>query len=959
MRLSWNEIRIRAKKFSAKWADAHYERGETQTFYNEFFEIFGVERRRVARYEELVKKLDNRQGFIDLFWPKVLLVEQKSAGRDLAVAAVQAGDYFDAIKDGEKPRHQLLCDFQNFELLDRDTRQSVSFALSDLHKNIECFGFILGIEKRSFRDQDPVNVAASELMGEIHDALEESGYKGHDLERYLVRLVFMLFADDTGIFEPRDILLDFIESRTHEDGSDVGPWLNRLFEILNTPEEDRQKNLDEDLRKFPYVNGDLFSDRLPTADFNAKMRETLIEACRFNWSAVSPAIFGSLFQSVMNAEERRKKGAHYTTEKNIMKVIGPLFLDDLKAEFAKINARKDNRRKGELEAFRRRLGNLTFLDPACGCGNFLIIAYRELRLLEMEVIEAFLQDSVKLTGDSRIEQLLKSGASGVSVLDVDQFYGIEFEEFPARIAEVAMWMMDHIMNNRFGLAFNTLYARIPLKKSPHIRHADALEFDWNSLLPAHQCSYVFGNPPFIGAKYQSDKQRAQVRTIARLGGSGGTLDYVTAWFLKAGAYLGDSKAKIAFVATNSITQGEQVAQLWPLLFDRYRLEIAFAHRTFAWGSEARGVAHVHVVIIGMTRGDMEPEVKRLFSYANIKGNPVESRHKALTAYLFDAQEVANRHRVVEEVSSPLNGLPKQIIGSKPIDGGYLIFDTADERALFIAQSPGVEKLIRPFVGGDEFLYGESRWILALQQVSPTELAKYPGIRDRLRLVREYRQGKIRHKRRQTGKLKPPGQSAIALAATPGSYHVTVIPTEPFLALPEVSSEKREYLPIAWLEPSIIPSNKLKIVPSATKLIFGILTSKMHMAWLANIGGRLESRFQYSSGIVYNTFPWPDMSPAQSVKVAELAQTVLDARTEYPSSTLADLYDPDLMPPKLRKAHQALDLAVDRLYRRAPFASERERVEHLFGLYEKMVAPIEAAAKAKIKKRPSAKAIEAA
>ena len=385
MRLSTNELRIRAHAFAKKWADAAYEKGETQTFYNEFFAIFGVERRVVARYEEHVKKLNNKTGFIDLFWPKVLLVEQKSAGRDLNKASEQAGEYFDALKGADKPRYQLVCDFQNFELLDRDTREMSFFKLADLPDKIEQFNFIRGLERREFKDQDPVNIKASELMGAIHDALEDSGYRGHDLERFLVRLVFLLFADDTGIFDPRDILLDLIESRTREDGSDVGAWLDRLFQVLNTPEDTRNKNLDEDLNKFPYINGDLFAERLPTTDFTAAMRETLLEACRFNWSAVSPAIFGSLFQSVMDAKERRKKGAHYTTEKNILKVIGPLFLDDLRAEFTRLKALKRGR-AGELEAFRRRLGALTFLDPACGCGNFLIISYRELRLLELEIL---------------------------------------------------------------------------------------------------------------------------------------------------------------------------------------------------------------------------------------------------------------------------------------------------------------------------------------------------------------------------------------------------------------------------------------------------------------------------------------------------------------------------------------------------------------------------------------------
>ena len=529
MRLSTNELRNRAAAFAQTHADAAYEKGETQTFYNEFFNIFGVERRQVARYEEHVKKLNNKSGFIDLFWPKVLLIEQKSAGRDLIKAAEQAGEYFDALKDSEKPRFQLVCDFQNFELLDRDTRKTDYFKLAELPGKIELFNFISGREQRIFKDQDPVNIQASELMGTIHDELEASGYKGHDLERFLVRLVFMLFADDTGIFEPREILQDYIVNRTQPDGSDTGSKLAELFHVLNTPENARNKNLDEDLNKFPYVNGDLFGEPLPFASFTAQMRETLIEACNFNWAKVSPAIFGSLFQSVMDAKERRKKGAHYTTEKNILKVIGPLFLDDLKAEFARLKELKRGRAKG-LEAFRQGLGKLTFLDPACGCGNFLIIAYRELRELELSVLR-----ELNPQGQRDI------GVTHISALDVDQFYGIEFEEFPARIAEVAMWMMDHIMNNQLSLEFGQTFIRIPLKKSPHIKHADALETDWNTLLPAAQCSYVLGNPPFIGQSYQSPTQRLQMaKVIGHKSGKAGSLDYVGAWFLKAGAYAASS-----------------------------------------------------------------------------------------------------------------------------------------------------------------------------------------------------------------------------------------------------------------------------------------------------------------------------------------------------------------------------------------------------------------------------------
>jgi hypothetical protein len=432
MRLSWNEIRVRAASFAAEWRTAHYEKGETQSFYNEFFEIFGVRRRRVATFEEPVKLLGAKRGFIDLFWKDVLLVEQKSSGRSLVPAKAQALDYFPGLKEAELPRYILLSDFQTFELYDLDEgTPPVRFNLSELPQNVEALGFIIGVQKRTFRDQDPVNIEASELMGKLHDALKASGYEGHDLERLLVRLLFCLFADDTGIFEPRDIFETLIRERTSEDGSDTGPWLSNLFDVLNTPEDRRQRALDEDLKQFSYINGDLFAERLPIPAFDAAMRNRLIEACEFSWDAISPAIFGSLFQSVMNRRERRAQGAHYTTEKNILKVIEPLFLDELRAEFERLRVRRDNGRAAALRAFQDTLASLRFFDPACGCGNFLIIAYRELRTLETEVLK-----ELNPRGQRELD------VSTLSKLDVSQFYGIEIGEFPARIAEVALWMMD-------------------------------------------------------------------------------------------------------------------------------------------------------------------------------------------------------------------------------------------------------------------------------------------------------------------------------------------------------------------------------------------------------------------------------------------------------------------------------------------------------------------------------------
>jgi hypothetical protein len=694
-------------------------------------------------------------------------------------------------------------------------------------------------------------------------------------------------------------------------------------------------------------------------------------ACGFNWEKISPAIFGSLFQSVMDKVARRKQGARYTSEKNILKVIEPLFLDNLKSEFARLKARKDTGRRRALEDFHAKLGGLTFFDPACGCGNFLVIAYRELRELEIAVLKELHPREQRVTDIGLYTKV-----------NVDRFYGIEISEFPARIAEVAMWMIDHIMNARLSAAFGESFVRIPLKTSPNILNADALETDWANVLAPEKCSYILGNPPFGGQSYQAAQQRDQMRrVIDAKSGRAGSLDYVCAWFLKAGEYVrfgeprrphpedglrckpvstdeearsavskdaarlspfetlasqapqgegrGAKSPRIGFVATNSITQGQQVAQLWPLLFDRYGLEIAFAHRTFAWMSDAKGKAHVHCVIIGLTRRDDEPKEKRLFSYDDIKGDPKESRHAAVSPYLFDAGTLMNRHLVVRETRTPPPEAPLLRMGCKIVDNGHYLFNS-EERAVFLSKEPGADRYIRPFPGTEEFVNGVERWVLYLGEAEPSQLRRMPLVMERIARVRAFRERSTKPKTRE-------------LALAPTIFEVTTVPNGPFLAFPEVSSEHRDYVPIGWLTPPTIPSNKLLIFQTQDRYLFGLLSSNMHMAWLRCIGGRLESRYQYSPGIVYNPFPWPQLDLAAKTKLEKLAKTVLAARAAHDGATLADLYDPDVMPEDLRKAHRALDEAVDRLYRKEPFASDRERVEHLFGLYEKLTAPMLAAA----------------
>lgn len=927
MRLSWNEIRSRAAAFAREWQGEGYEKGQTQLFYRDFFEVFGVPVRRVAAFEEPVKNLGEKRGFIDLFWKGMLLVEQKSAGRDLKKAKTQALDYFPGLKNEDLPRYILLSDFQTFELYDLEDGDELKFPLADLHKHVQKLGFITGVQKKTFKDQDPVNIEASELVGALHDALEDSGYVGHDLERFLVRIVFCLFADDTGIFEPRGAFEEFIEGRTREDGSDFGGWLAALFQTLDTPEAKRAKTLDEDLQQFPYVNGDLFSENLRLPSFNAEMRDRLLAACRFDWSEISPAIFGSLFQSVMDRNERREQGAHYTNETNILKVIQPLFLDALREEFDRLKARRDNRRRVELERFRERLGQMKFFDPACGCGNFLIIAYRELRLLEIEVV----RELIDYQRDAHGQFMGVLDASDLSRINVDQFYGIEIGEFPARIAETAMWMMDHMMNNRLSLEFGPYYVRIPLRKSPHIVVGNALDMDWASVLPPSECTFLFGNPPFRGHQYRTAEQQADMWRLWGRQGQVNRLDYVTCWFKKAVEYSTANKGiEIALVSTNSITQGEQCGILWPHLFG-FGISIHFAHRTFQWNSEARGKAAVHCVIIGMTWG--EPKDRTIFEYDHVRGDPHASKVSRINGYLIDGPQYS-----VPARSQPPAGRLRMHKGSQPTDGarirkpegGYVTYSNLildeENRAELMARDPNAAKWLRPYVGGDELISGQWRWCLWLKDADPAELRRSAAVQERLDRVR-------------AGRLKSPTPSVQQYAKYPTLFTQDRQPSEPYLAVPEVSSETREYIPMAVLQPDVIASNKLQIIVGAPVLYFGILTSAMHMGWMRTVAGRLESRYSYAPA-VYNSFPWPELTPAKEAQITALAQAVLDARAGFPHLTLDDLYDPDAMPPVLRRAHESLDRAVDRLYRRSGFRFERERVEHLFQLFEKEAAPLD-------------------
>ncbi|MEX2218622.1 MAG: DNA methyltransferase [Phycisphaerales bacterium] len=702
-----------------------------------------------------VRNLTGDTDFIDLLWPGKLIAEHKSRGRDLSRAQTQAQGYILNLQnDGraaDVPRYIIVSDFARIALHDLEepdpARQTIEFRLHDLHRFIRHFAFIAGYETRRIDEEDPANFKATELLANLHDRLEEGCYAGHDLQRFMVRILFCLFAEDTGIFEP-DSFRQFIVNRTRDDGSDLGARLNHLFDVLNraTP---RPPGLDEDLAAFPYVNGELFAERLAFPDFNAAMRTALLECCRFRWEKISPAVFGSLFQNIMLPRERRQIGAHYTSERDILKLIRSLVLDDLRAEFDAIS-------------------DMRLLDPACGCGNFLVIAYRELRRLEMEVLSARYGDAP--------EEVTLCPAGQVTVA---QMFGIELEEWPVRIAEVGLWLMDHQMNQELFERYGGSRATVPLATSPRIRQANALEIDWNGVLPAERCTHILGNPPFVGAKYQTPAQRADTQAVAGAVPHAGLLDYVTGWYFKAIDYCQRNRAiRIAFVSTNSITQGEQVGVLWSELFRRGVI-IHFAHRTFEWMSEARGRAHVHVVIVGW--GIADRPGKRIFDYETDPEHPTVADARNIGPYLVEGSNTAVRNR-----SRPLCNVPEIAIGNKPIDDGQYLF-TPEERREFLALEPAAAPFFRRWIGSEEFINGIERWCLWLGDCPPDALRRMPHCLDRVEAVRRFRAASRSAPTRQ-------------IANTPTRVHVENMPAERYLVVPEVSSERRPYIPIGFVEP---------------------------------------------------------------------------------------------------------------------------------------------------------------
>jgi hypothetical protein len=923
--LSLAEIRTRIDAFVTEWADETSENAESQTFWNEFLNCFGISRRRVASFEKWATRAStSNKGRIDVFWPRVLIAEQKSAGAMKEDSAEsQANDYLVGgdITEDEYPRYIISSDFQTFRLTDLEAapgEATITFPLRDLSKRVEDLAWIAGYQRRKFSTEAEAqaSVEAANLMARLYVTLtgdadvlpveEESEEEDHSLavSILLTRLLFLLFGDDAGLWE-KGLFEDFVETRTQQDGSDMGAQLNSLFDILNTPEAKRSAKADETMLRFPYVNGDLFSGREQVQYFDTAMREALIEACHFNWTSISPAVFGSLFQAIKSKAARRGDGEHYTTETNILKTLEPLFLDDLRST---MNAAWNSPKK--LQELHKKFADMRYLDPACGCGNFLIVAYREMRRIELELLVRLRE----LAGTDA--ELTLDGTWDLKV-SLNQFYGIELNWWPAKIAETAMFLVDHQANREMALALGQAPERLPIKITAHIHHDNALQADWKAVLPPADQTYVFGNPPFVGQKEKAVSQKADLQSVWGKGYDG-YLDYVTGWHAKTLDYFKEHHGKWAFVTTNSITQGQPVAPLFrPIFAAGWRIK--FAHRTFEWTSEATGRAAVHCVIVGFTKGD---DPVRLFDYATVKSQPHEVSANFINAYLVDGPNL-----LIEKRMKPISpGLPEVRSGSKAVDWGLLTFSTVEavQEAL---DDPVAAKYVRLYLGGDELINKEDRWCLWLEHLDPSDVAKSPLLAARIAEVRAKR-------------LESPKAPTRKIAATPHLFGERRQPKVPYLGIPQTFSETRHYATAGRLPVETIASIKLFTAADADGYLFAIVSSSMFITWQKTVGGRFKSDPSFSNTIVWNNLPMPPVKDAAKAKIITAGKAIVEVREKQPDWSLAKHYNPLAMTPELVAAHQKLDGLVDRAFGASKtLTTVRERQMLLFQRYEELANPL--------------------
>ena len=891
-----------AKAFSEYWKDRGDEKSDSQSFWLALVrDVLGVaEPEKFILFEERVK-LDHTS-FIDGHIPSThVLIEQKKKGLNLRSPIrqsdgtllnpfQQAQRYSAALPYSQRPRWIITCNFEEFLIYDMEkpTGEPESILLKDLTK--ECYRLQFLVEEKSelLHREEKISIQAGELVGKLYDAILKQYIdpddKGtlHSLNILCVRLVFCLYAEDSGIFGgDHNLFHNYIKSF---EVRDVRRALIDLFKILDTKINDRDRYLDERLTVFPYVNGGLFADEnIEIPNFTQEIVDLLLHKASedFDWSQISPTIFGAVFESTLNPETRRSGGMHYTSIENIHKVIDPLFLDDLREEFADIKALKVTKiRKDRAEAFRVKLSNLTFFDPACGSGNFLTETYISLRRLENEALKIIFEEQIALDfGD-------------VIKVSIGQFYGIEINDFAVTVAKTALWIAESQMLRETEEILNTNLDFLPLKSYANIVEGNALRTDWETVVPKDKLNYIMGNPPFVGYSLQSEDQKKDILSIyvdekGKPYKTAGKIDYVSGWYFKAAALMEGTRIRTAFVSTNSITQGEQVAGVWKPLYDRFNIHIDFAHRTFRWDSEASIKAHVHCVIVGFS---IEPNYKQKQLYSSERMQLVDN----INFYLIEAPTV-----FVESNKKPISQVPEMLKGSSPVDDGNFFFDD-EQYADFIKTEPQAQKYIKKFYGAREYLHNINRWCLWLEGISPAELKNMPNVMKRISAVRDFR-------------LASSKEATRKYADYPTRFMELRQPTTDYILIPRHTSENRKYIPFGFMTSDVICGDANNMIPQATLYHFGILTSNVHMAWVRAVCGRLEMRYRYSNDVVYNNFPWCNPTAEQKKKIEETAQAILDARALYPDCSLADLYDEVAMPPELRKAHQANDRAVMQAY----------------------------------------------
>ena len=894
-----------AKEFALKWRSAENEIRDYQSFWEDFFRyLCGVEDTKIAgiEFQYPVKSASSgNQNWIDVYWKSVAIIEHKSKGEDLDKAELQARGYLRSLPPGYRPRTVIISDFATFRLIDVTLNRTHEFTLEELPDNIHRFNNIIAGSKPSgIEEEISVDQEAAKLMANLYLELEANGYEGHETSVFLVRLLFLLFGDDTKMWE-HNIVKKLLLS-TREDGVDVGETVQGLFEALNTPKPQRKSH--DSFNEFPYVNGGIFEEDIGEIRFNKRMRAALINAANYDWSTINPTIFGALFQLIKSKEERAALGEHYTSEENINKIIYPLFLTELQERLDEV---WDN--KKALRLLKKDLGQIKLLDPACGCGNFLVVAYRHLRQLELE-LTARLQE---LEGKS--EDIGLDGTLGLSV-GLHQLFGIEILEWPAQVARVALFLTDHQENLRLEKMTGAAPNRFPITSGATILNTNALLVNWGADFGLNQSSFIFGNPPFIGARLMNQEQKAETKEIWKNVKGAGDIDYVCNWFAIAANLISRIGLRAAFVATNSVSQGEQPAIIWSHL-KSFNIEVAFAHQTFNWTNDSKDAAAVHCVIIGFRQKGQE-KVFYLWEYDDYSSVPRLLKVENINGYLINSRDI-----LIESRALPLRrSTPAMVFGSMPNDGGFLS-DISAEEYEEISKDVIAKKYLRRLVGAREMINNQSRFCLWLVDASPNDIKTSVILKTRVASVKKLR---LESKRAATQRL--------ADRAT--EFGEIRQPQSRYLAVPSVSSEKRKYVPMAYFEPETITNNSLQLIENAPLSIFAILQSRVFTVWNSTVSGRLESRFRISAEITYNNFPFPQLSKSNEISLNESAKAILEVRERYPDSSLADLYDSTSMPADLASVHRSNDSLVLKTFGLPTQATDAEILELLFELCSELI-----------------------